>query len=153
MKEDVYLIRWLRANKFDMNAAEEALMENLRWRREFKMDDIQKENFDDVKDDFPVHIDTFDKKGQPVITAVAGQWDLRAGFLTGRDKRVLRYVYQTLDRAAQMVREAQQSGKNVRNTPLKYLSSTEFLRSILIHSYFYSRLPGLTSSSVWMAST
>lgn len=77
------------------------------------MDGIQEEDFSDVKDDFPVQIDTFDKKGQPVVTAIAGQWDLRQGFLTGRDKRVLRYVYQTLDRAAIMVREAQQAGKNV----------------------------------------
>lgn len=77
------------------------------------MDGIQEEDFSDVKDDFPVHLDTYDKKGQPVVTAIAGQWDLRQGFLTGRDKRVLRYVYQTLDRAAIMVREAQQAGKNV----------------------------------------
>jgi len=113
MKDDIYLIRWLRARDFNVKAAEEFLIKNLEWRKINKMDGIIDEDFSDIMDDFPVYVDTYDKKGQPIITAVAGQWDMRQSHVTGRDKRMFRYMLRVMEKATNLVREAQQDGKNI----------------------------------------
>lgn len=65
MKYDIYLIRWLRSRDFDINAAEAMLRDNLKWRKERKMDTILKENWDDMWKDFHATIDTQDRDGRP----------------------------------------------------------------------------------------
>ncbi|ODM92324.1 SEC14-like protein 2 [Orchesella cincta] len=53
------------AKNFNLESAEAMLRENLRWRKENKIDSIQSENWDDMIPDFPVSMDTYDKIGQP----------------------------------------------------------------------------------------
>ncbi|ODN06055.1 SEC14-like protein 2 [Orchesella cincta] len=107
MKEDIYLIRWLRAKNFDISQAEEFLRENLKWRKLNKMEKIHEEDFSDIVSDFPVFVDSYDKSGAPIITAIAGHWDLRRAHISGEATRLHRFLDKTMDEAAMKVREAQ----------------------------------------------
>jgi hypothetical protein len=44
-KSDIYLIRWLRAKNFNIRAAEEMLIADLKWRKNEKMDNIDQEDW------------------------------------------------------------------------------------------------------------
>ncbi len=44
-KSDIYLIRWLRAKNFNIRAAEEMLVSDLKWRKNEKMDNIDQEDW------------------------------------------------------------------------------------------------------------
>ncbi|CAL8099405.1 unnamed protein product [Orchesella dallaii] len=113
MKEDIYLIRWLRAQNFDLKKSEQMLMTNLKWREDNKMDGIHEENWDDMEAEYPYHIEGLDKRGQPVVTGNIGDWDLRRASVTGRIQRVLRYLDKAMDEATIRIREMQKEGKNV----------------------------------------
>ncbi|ODN06054.1 SEC14-like protein 2 [Orchesella cincta] len=113
MKEEIYLVRWLRATDFDLKKSEEFLLQNLKWRKQQKMDVIHKEDWSDMQHDFPYYIDVVDKKGQPVITAISRDWDIRNAIVTGRIRRVLRYLDKAMDEANGLVRTFQLEGQNV----------------------------------------
>jgi len=113
MKEDIYLIRWLRAQGFDLKKTEQMLMQNLKWREDNKMDGIHEEDWSDMEAEYPYHLDGLDKQGQPVIVGNIGDWDLRRASVTGRIQRVLRYLDKAMDEATIKIREMQKEGKNV----------------------------------------
>ncbi|CAL8109311.1 unnamed protein product [Orchesella dallaii] len=158
MKEDIYLIRWLRAKQFDVNQAEEFLRENLKWRKANQMEKIHSEDFSDIVTDYPVYVDTFDKNGAPVITAIAGSWDLRKAHLSGESTRLHRFLDKTMDEAAMKVREAQSQGKNV--TRFHFLLNLDgfnlvqhgcprcFLGIISFIQSYENHFPGLTDKIV-----
>jgi len=112
MKEDLHLLRWLRATKFNIDEAQKRILENIRWRKQNKIANIHKEDFSDLYDDFP-YIFTVDKQGQPAFIGFAGEWDVRNAVLTGRAGRVIRYINKALESGARMVRQLQYSGKNI----------------------------------------
>ncbi|CAL8109313.1 unnamed protein product [Orchesella dallaii] len=113
MKEEIYLVRWLRARDFDLKKSEELLLQNLKWRKQQKMDTIHNEDWSDMQHDFPYYLDSFDKKGQPVAIAYAKEWDLRSAVVTGRIRRGLRYLDKAMDEANKMIRTQQLEGQNV----------------------------------------
>jgi len=63
--------------------------------------------------EYPVFVDTVDKNGAPVITAVAGTWNLRQAQITGQSHRLHRFLYKIMDEASNKIREQQLKGKNV----------------------------------------
>lgn len=91
MREDIYLIRWLRgtsfnpqfakkslpliiyrsdcickAANFNLDTAEEMLIRNFKWRKQKNMDHILEEDFTDIIEEYsPMYVDITDKKGQP----------------------------------------------------------------------------------------
>jgi len=77
------------------------------------MDKIHEEDFSDMAADYPVYVDTFDKHGAPVITAVAGSWNLRQAQVTGQSHRLHRFLFKIMDEASMKVREQQLKGKPV----------------------------------------
>jgi len=113
MKLDTYLIRWLRARNFDLNAAEMMLRENLRWRKEDKIDSIKYEDFSDLASDYPQSIDTYDKAGQPMGVTDISQWDVRQAVLQGKGQRLHRYTIGLVENITGQVCERQQKGMNV----------------------------------------
>ncbi|CAL8068092.1 unnamed protein product [Orchesella dallaii] len=113
MKEDIYLVRWLRARNFNIPQAEDMLKTHLRWRKATNMDRLRMKDFADISSKYPVYVDTFDKNGAPVIIAANGQWDLREAHLTGNGQRLLLFIDKAMDEAASLIRKAQQEGKNV----------------------------------------
>lgn len=113
MKEDVYLLRWLRAREFDVKAAEKLLDENLRWRRDNKIDTIQEEDWSDFTKDYPYSVDGFDKDGRPVGTVSIGDWNIRRASVTGKLPRLQRYMDKMMDEISMKVLRLRSDGKNV----------------------------------------
>ncbi|CAL8136434.1 unnamed protein product [Orchesella dallaii] len=110
-KTDFYLVRWLRAKDFNVIAAEAMLKEDIKWRRENKIDTIHMEEFQDFETEFPISVDTFDKKGRP------GTLDLSHGSFrnvvaTGRGHRFSRYFTMLMENMTNQVVERQKSGLN-----------------------------------------
>ncbi|ODM89230.1 SEC14-like protein 2, partial [Orchesella cincta] len=77
MKQDVYLIRWLRSKNFDVNAADKMLRDSLKWRHDEKIDNIHLEDFSDMASEFHVTVDTYDKTGRPIGVIDMFDWDIR----------------------------------------------------------------------------
>lgn len=85
---------------------------SLKWRKDNKIDTVLDEDFMDLFEDQPnVYTDILDKKGQPVISNTI--WNFRNAWVTGRDRKLLRYVIMLLERTTKMIRDGQRSGKNV----------------------------------------
>jgi len=112
-KSDIYLIRWLRARNFDVRAAEEMLISDLKWRKAQGMDNIQEEDWTDMEEDFPWYYDGYDNEGKPILTANYDEWDIRKGVVAGKLQRIMRWMAYALDTGVRRVRELQAEGKNV----------------------------------------
>ncbi|ODM91439.1 SEC14-like protein 2, partial [Orchesella cincta] len=113
MKEDIYLIRWLRAKNLNQDQAKELLLENLRWRKMNNMSRIHQEDWSDLQEDYQYQIDSFDKTGRPIATLRFGEWDIRRACVSGKAQRLTRYLYKALDEATAKVRSLQSEGKQV----------------------------------------
>lgn len=113
MKEDIYLIRWLRARNFNVNLAEQMLKNNLRWRREQRMDTIHQEDWSDMKAEFPYYNDKFDKEGRPLGAVSFGPWNFRKMAISGKMPRLQRYLNKLLEEIVGRVIEEQYKGNNV----------------------------------------
>ncbi|CAL8068094.1 unnamed protein product [Orchesella dallaii] len=158
MKEDVYLIRWLRAKDFKIDEAERFLKADLKWRKSTKIETLRLEDFSDISSDYPVYVDTYDKNGAPVITAIAGQWNLRTVHLSGLADRAQLFLDKVMDGAAAQVRRVQTEGKNV--TRFLFLLNLEgfnlvehgcprcFLGIVTFLQSYESHFPGLTDKIV-----
>ncbi|XP_021960400.1 SEC14-like protein 4 isoform X1 [Folsomia candida] len=112
LKKEAYLVRWLRASRFDIKKAEKMLLENLRWRDEFQMDTIHDEDWSEFQERFPYEV-SFDKEFQPVITSHMGQWDFRQVILAGKRHQMLRYIFKMLDDIDRAIQRQQDEGKMV----------------------------------------
>jgi len=113
MKHEIYLIRWLRARKFNIKAAEQLLMNDLKWRKEERMDTIDKEDWSDMEEEFPWYLDGYDISGKPILTANYDEWDVRKGVLSGKLQRLMRWMAYAQEAAVRRVRELQTQGKNI----------------------------------------
>ncbi|XP_021958783.1 SEC14-like protein 2 isoform X1 [Folsomia candida] len=113
MTEDIYLITWLRAKKFEIPAAENMLMENLKWRKVHNMDNILKEDWSDFEQEFRFEIQGCDKEGRPVVSIPVGDWDVRRAVLAGQSDKLIRYFDKLLEEVTTLIRDAQKSGENM----------------------------------------
>lgn len=62
---DIYLVRWLRAVNWNIMEAGVLLLENLRWRKDNKMDTILEEDWSKFEEKFPYFVEGCDKEGRP----------------------------------------------------------------------------------------
>jgi len=108
MKGDLYLVRWLRATKFNLEAAEEMLLQNLEWRKENNMDDILNEDFSDFQGEYRYSIEGCDKEGRPVVSVFLGDWDLRKIVLSGQSERLRRYIDYLIEEVNVLIRKTQE---------------------------------------------
>ncbi|XP_021968240.1 SEC14-like protein 2 [Folsomia candida] len=113
MNQDIYLIRWLRAKKFDIKAAEAMLMENLQWRKDNDIDNILTEDWSDFEAAFPYEIHGCDKEGRPVISMSTGEWNVRGILLSGKLERAVRYYDKMFEETSTLIRQAQKDGDNM----------------------------------------
>ncbi|ODM98130.1 SEC14-like protein 2 [Orchesella cincta] len=113
MKQDIYLIRWLRAANLDLKLAEQKLLDNLKWREENDIDNLLSEDFSDFERDYPYTTDTYDKTGRPMIAFTFGDWDLRKAVLAGQARRFTRYLDRAFENVTTQIRAKQARGENV----------------------------------------
>ncbi|ODM90082.1 SEC14-like protein 2 [Orchesella cincta] len=114
MKQDAYLIQWLRgARKFDINAATEMLRMNLKWRKENAIDNMRNEDWTDMLQDFHTTIDTYDRTGRPIAVIDINDWDIRRSVIQGKGKRVMRYIMSRVENITGQAYERQEKGMNV----------------------------------------
>jgi len=113
MKEDIYLVRWLRAKDFNLKEAEEFLMDNLQWRKVTNMDNVLNEDFSDIRRDFKYSLETRDKEGQPNLYLDVGSMDIRAAILAGKRERLIRYVDRAYEQSAALIRKLGHTYRNV----------------------------------------
>jgi len=113
MKQDIYLIRWLRAANLDLKQAEQKLVDNLKWREENNIDAVLTEDFSDLERDYPYTTDTYDKTGRPIIAFSFGDWDIRKAVIAGQARRFTRYLDRAFEDVSKQIREKQARGENV----------------------------------------
>jgi len=112
-KDDIYLLQFLRAKRFDPLKAEKYLLSESQWRTDYKMDTIHSEDFSDMEAEYPFKVSGYDNKGQPIIYGDCGIWDIRKAVLSGKGKKLVRWAIKVLDEARIKVREQQLKGKKV----------------------------------------
>jgi len=113
MKQDIYLIRWLRARNFNIDQSEAMLNENIKWRKANKMDSILQEDWSEFHEKYPYYLDTTSKDGSPILSGNFGDWDIRGIALAGRMPHLIRYLVKGMEDAVTLVRKMQDQGKNV----------------------------------------
>ncbi|XP_035705333.1 SEC14-like protein 4 isoform X2 [Folsomia candida] len=113
MKEDIYLVKWLRARKFDVDKAVEFLNRHLSWRDSTNFDKLDDSDFQDFIHDYPYEIVGQDKEGKPILHCYLGDWDFRKAALAGKMDKMILYASKMFNDAWLKVRDLQQSGQNV----------------------------------------
>jgi len=95
----------LGARNFDLRNAETALLKNLKWREDNKMDSILDEDFSDFEADYKTWNEWRTKTGKPIWYFETATHDVRRAIVTGKTDRYLRYVDRCLERMSTLVRE------------------------------------------------
>ncbi|XP_021955555.1 SEC14 cytosolic factor isoform X2 [Folsomia candida] len=113
MKKEVYLINWIRASDGNVDQAVKMLKANLKWRKQNKMDNILREDFSYMEEEYPIDLSGVDYTGRPVLLVRVGDWDVRRSHVTGEHDENYRYSIRALELASQKVRDAQARGKLV----------------------------------------
>ncbi|OXA44907.1 SEC14 cytosolic factor [Folsomia candida] len=114
MKAELYLVKWLRSSRFDLDLAVERFRQNLQWRKDQSMDTIHSEDWSDMwNDDIRYYVDGRDKLGRPYALIEMRHIDIRKLVLTGKGERYLRYLDKGVDDACQLVHEVSQRYGNV----------------------------------------
>jgi len=113
MKEDVYLVRWLRARYWKIPDAEKMLMDHLKWRKDNKIDNILNEDWSDLEQSYRYYLEGRDTEGKPLLYVNGGVWDLRQVVISGNRDRFNRYIDRALEDACTLVRKLGEEYKNV----------------------------------------
>ncbi|OXA39747.1 SEC14-like protein 2 [Folsomia candida] len=113
VKDELYILKFLRAKNFNVDDAELYFLAHLSWRDDNRMRSILTEDFSDMKKDYPYKLDGYDKQGRPLLITDFGEWDLDRAAERGEIDRVLRYYDRMLEEAEQKVLDLQHQGKNI----------------------------------------
>jgi len=114
MEESIFLVRFLRAQNFDVNAAQEQLLQHFEWRKENRIDQLDDEDWSDFQENFPWNLDGVDKEGRPLVQIVIkDSWNATKALENGQGDRLARWVYKFLEDASKLVRSLQKEGKKV----------------------------------------
>eukprot|EP01016_Furgasonia_blochmanni_P002439 TRINITY_DN10956_c0_g1_i2.p1 TRINITY_DN10956_c0_g1~~TRINITY_DN10956_c0_g1_i2.p1 ORF type:complete len:484 (+),score=114.66 TRINITY_DN10956_c0_g1_i2:3-1454(+) len=98
--DDNYLLRFLRARKFDLPKAQEMWNNFLKWRKENDVDNIDKYNFEEhekVDQVFPRGFYKTDKAGRPIYIERIGLLDIQKIYQVTSEERLLKHYIQTLE--------------------------------------------------------
>ncbi|XP_021962022.1 SEC14-like protein 2 isoform X2 [Folsomia candida] len=109
MKDDVYLIRWLREQDFEVSRATSRILEDIQWREENDIDNILHEDWSDFDREFRVNVEGCDKTGRPILSIPVGDWDLRRAIVAGQSDRLRRYFSKMFEEAALVMRRFQEN--------------------------------------------
>ncbi|CAG7728707.1 unnamed protein product [Allacma fusca] len=99
-EDDFYLLRWLKATKFNVKKAEKKLRKTGKWRKEIDMATLSKETFPDkLMDDVPIFVDTVTKDGAAVASLQAGLMDIPRLFKEWGREKLVRHLMQAFGQA------------------------------------------------------
>jgi len=105
MNFDSYLIKWLQAQNFDLNASKKMLEQALEWRQQNRIDSILTENLSSIYRRAPYQLDGLDKAGRPVLIFNPGRWDIRRFVMSGEGPKLSRFLDQMLEMMSARVTE------------------------------------------------
>ena len=105
--DDLYLLRFLRARKFDLEKTMLMFKKFLQWRVEKKVDDIR-ENFQlteliEVKKLYPHGYHRTDKLGRPVYIELYDKLDINALFKVTTEERMINYYIKQYERQMKFI--------------------------------------------------
>ena len=97
--DDLFLLRFLRARKFDLEKTMEMFKKFLQWRIDMKVDELresyQMENLIQIKKLYPHGYHKTDKQGRPIYIELCDKTDVKGLFkITTEDKMVKYYIKQ-----------------------------------------------------------
>ena len=97
--DDLFLLRFLRARKFDLEKTMEMFKKFLQWRIDMKVDELresyQMENLVQIKKLYPHGYHKTDKQGRPIYIELYDKTDVKGLFkITTEDKMVKYYIKQ-----------------------------------------------------------
>ncbi|XP_035707808.1 SEC14-like protein 1 isoform X2 [Folsomia candida] len=113
MKEEMYLVRWLRARDYNIPEAANFLLQNIQWRKEHNMDGIFDEDWSDMARDYKYHIESRDRAGQPLAYLSVDEIDIRKAIVNGKGDRLLRFVDRAFEEVTQLVNDLGNKYKNI----------------------------------------
>lgn len=115
--DDFYLLRWLRARNFNVEAAEKMLRASLKWREEWEVEKLKEWEPPEVfQKYFPCGIAGFDKEGTPVIIVPFAGLDMWGMMHTVSKADFIKMTIKTLESYLSLATEqAQKFGQGAAN--------------------------------------
>lgn len=104
--DDTYLLRFLRARKFDLVKTKEMWVNFINWRKENNVDEIANYVFseiDEVKQAWPHGYFRTDKKGRPIYIERTGLLKLQQLFKCTTEERMIKYWIQSYERLTNQI--------------------------------------------------
>ncbi|OXA39509.1 SEC14 cytosolic factor [Folsomia candida] len=111
MKDDLNLLRYLKARGWDVQRAKDMIQETVKWWKDYGMDNIHNEDWSQYERSDPYQIDGVDKEGKPIMLYALGEWDLRQAAIQGRLKTLVRWVIKGTDEIHRKTRDLFKQGK------------------------------------------
>uniref|UniRef100_A0A1L8DYS2 Putative phosphatidylinositol transfer protein sec14 n=1 Tax=Nyssomyia neivai TaxID=330878 RepID=A0A1L8DYS2_9DIPT len=114
--DDYYLLRWLRARKWNPDAAEKMLRNSVKWRERWGVDTIENWKPPPTLVDYLVHgLSGFDKEGAPFLVVPFGPLDMYGILHTVSQGDLVRVIIQYLEKYLQLAHQQSQThGSNAR---------------------------------------
>ncbi|XP_015191506.1 PREDICTED: SEC14-like protein 3 [Polistes dominula] len=103
---DQFLIRWLKARNWNVEAAEKMLRNSLKWRKQWEVDKLVEYDEPEVMKKYGPHgICGFDKEGSPVIVVIFGEFDIYGTLHVITKKQLIKTVIKYLERYVKIADE------------------------------------------------
>jgi len=111
MKVDTYLIRWIRAQQYDLTEAKDFLLRNIEWRKQNKMDEVVYNPKSAFAKEFPIQFPGLDRDGTPYYIS---DWsgDVRRVTLAGKREAYSAFKGIAFELAERKAREVESSSNN-----------------------------------------
>lgn len=106
MKDDKYLLPFLRSKHLNIGEARSAIIKTMEWRKTNNIDNILNEKLD-VERELPYSLEGLDYEGSPLIIIRAGQWDARRLVIAGKVNQAKRVVHKIFELASKKLRESE----------------------------------------------
>ncbi|CAL1684857.1 unnamed protein product [Lasius platythorax] len=114
--DDHFLLRWLRARKWDPTAAEKMLRDSLDWRKQWDADNLSEWNLPEVvKTYLPYGLSGFDKDGAPVIIVPFAGMDMYGMLHVITQKEFVKVTIKILDQYLKLAREQSKKHGQIAN--------------------------------------
>ncbi len=90
--DDLYWMKWLEVNSFDMNKTVSSFTQYLEWRQAEKLDTIHLEDWSYYQSEYPAFLDSVDKIGRPTTEIWLSDWNVRKAMISGNSDQLLRWM-------------------------------------------------------------